>query len=280
MKTFQVYIIALLVVLFSGCESDLVKTTIGEGTAPVLNSNASSMILLKVDSANVALTLDWTDPGYLDDTSLGNIVGDFELEIDKNENFSDPKSIRSSDSLSISFSTYELNKILLDMECEEDVATNIYIRVNSIYFVTDTLRSNVLNLNITPYSVFIPPAIEVPEELWISGEALTTGWNAPFLPEQQFTKVSETVFSITIEFLATQNYEMITDSQGVNWTPCYRIDPALIPADMLYGGTFVWDGEGSAYGWGSKKFLSPPDPGVYTVTMDFQTATFTTVLQE
>ena len=48
---------------------------------------------------------------------------------------------------------------------------------------------------------------------------------------------------------------------------------------MLYEGTFVWDGEGSEYGWGSKKFLSPPDAGTYTVTMDFQTATYTTALQ-
>ena len=279
MKTIQLILIAAIVVFSSGCETDLLKTTIGEGSAPELNSSSMDIVLLKVDSANLAFTLNWTDPGYLDDISDGNIIGEYVLEIDKNEDFSDPTSISSSDSLSRAFSVYEINKILVDMECEADVALSIYMRVSSIYFYTDTLRSNVLDMNMTPYSTVIPPAIEVPEELWISGEALTTGWNAPFLPEQQFTKESETVFSITIAFLATQNYEMITDSQGVNWTPCYRIDPDLDPADMLYGGTFVWDGEGSAYGWGSKKFLSPPDAGVYKVTMDFQTATFTTVLQ-
>ena len=70
---------------------------------------------------------------------------------------------------------------------------------------------------------------------------------------------------------------MITDGEGSNWTPCYRIDPALDPSEMIWGGTFVWDGEGSDYSWGSKKFLSPPEDGIYKITMDFQTASFIVV---
>ncbi len=279
MKSIHISVISALVIMLSACESELLKTTIGEGSAPVLNASASEIVLLQVDSANVALTLNWTDPGYLDDTVNGNIIGTFILDIDKEENFPDPRTITRVNIFSESFSVYDLNRILIDLQCEPEVVNNIYTRVRSVYFYTDTLSSNVLNLSLTPYNVAIPPAIAVPDELWISGEALTTGWQQPFLPQQQFTKTGETVFEISIEFLATQNYEMITDGQGLNWTPCYRIDPALNPANMLYSGTFVWDGEGSAYNWGTKKFLSPPDAGVYKVTMDFQTATFTAVLQ-
>lgn len=279
MKSLHTYLIALVMVLFSACESELLKTTIDEGTAPQLDASSSDIVLLEADSGNVALTLNWTDPEYLDDTSNGNIIGAFVLDIDTTADFSEPKTMSYVNNFSKSFSVYELNKILLDLDCVPEVASNIYTRVSSIFFFTDTMSSNVMSLNITPYNSFIPPAIAVPEELWISGEALTTGWNSPFLPGQQFTKESATVFSITIDFLATQDYEMITDSQGVNWTPCYRIDPALDPLDMLFEGSFVWDGDGSDYGWGSKKFKSPPDAGTYKVTMDFQTATYTTVLQ-
>jgi hypothetical protein len=279
MKTLHLYIITAIMVLFSACESDLLKTTIDEGTAPVLNTSSSDLVLLKTDSANMAFTLEWTDPGYLNDTSNGSISGTYVLDIDKNSDFSDPKTFTQVNNLTKSFSVYEINKILLDMGCTPEAVNAISVRLTSIFFGTDTLSSNVLSVNMTPYEVKIPPAVEVPEELWISGDALTTGWNAPFLPEQQFTKVSETEFTITIDFLATQKYEMITDSQGINWTPCYRIDPALDPAAMLYEGTFVVDGEGSEFNWGSKLFLSPPDAGTYTVTMDFQTATYTTVPQ-
>jgi hypothetical protein len=123
----------------------------------------------------------------------------------------------------------------------------------------------------------LPPAIAVPAELWISGDALTTGWNQPFLPEQQFTQETATSFSITIDLLGGKDYEMITDGTGSNWTPCYRIDPVLNPSEMVWGGTFVWDGQGSDYGWASKKFLSPPNDGRYKITIDFQDATFTVV---
>ncbi|MFA9389955.1 MAG: SusE domain-containing protein [Prolixibacteraceae bacterium] len=275
MKTIHYYLIAAVLILFSACESDLLKTTIGDGTAPQLTASSSELILARADSANTALTVNWTAPGYLDDTSNGDVIGTYVVSVSTSETFATAKSYTLVNLYEKSFSVYALNKIMLDLGAETDVSNPVYIRVKSVYFTEDTLSSNLVNVAVTPYTTVIPPAINVPEELWITGDALPSGWNQPFLTEQQFTKETATTFSITINLLGGKDYEMITDGTGANWTPCYRIDPALDPATMVWGGTFVWDGEGSAYSWSSKKFLSPPNDGLYKITMDFQNAEFT-----
>lgn len=275
MKAIKYYLIAAVLLLFSACESDLLKTTIGDGTAPQLTASASNVVLVRTDSAKVALTVNWTDPNYLEDTSNGNVIGTYVVDVSTSETFETVKSYSLVNLFEKSFSVYALNKLMLDLGAEPEVASSLYVQVKSIFFSSDTLVSNVQVISVTPYPTVIPPAIKVPEELWISGDALTTGWNQPFLPEQQFTKETTTSFSITINLLGGKDYEMITDGTGANWTPCYRIDPALDPSTMVWGGTFVWDGEGSAYSWGSKKFLSPPNDGLYKITMDFQNAEFT-----
>lgn len=274
LKTHAAIIFSLSMLFFAACESDLMKPTIGEGTPPALTASRTELVLTRTDSANEALNLNWTSPGYLENTDEGDVTGNYFVDIDLNQDFSTSKSFATGNLLQRTFTVYALNKIMLDLGAEPDMPHPVYVRVRSVFFTTSTLNSNVLNISITPYTTIIPPAITVPEQLWISGDALTTGWNQPFLPEQQFSKETATSFSITIDLLGGKDYEMITDGTGSNWTPCYRIDPALDPASMVWGGTFVWDGEGSAYSWGSKKFLSPPDDGTYKITMDFQEATF------
>lgn len=277
MKSLHITIIALLTLLFAACESDLLKTTIGDGTAPELNASESNLVLIRTDSSNLAIKFNWTSPNYLDDTANGNVIGAYVVEIDKTASFASPKSVATGNNLERSFTVYALNKILLDLACETEVENDIYVRVKSIFFNSDTLFSNVLNLKITPYATVIPPAISVPEEVWIWGDALGIPWATPFPQQLQFTKETATSFSITIDLIGGLDYEMITDGTGSNWTPCYRIDPALDPATMVWDGTFVRDGEGSEYGWGSKKFLSPPNDGSYKITLNFQDATFTVV---
>lgn len=272
-----IYILTALLFLTTACENSLEKTTIGDGTAPTLSASSTAIVLARTDSANVALTLNWNNPGYLDDTSKGDLVGTYIIQIDKNASFSNSKIISMVNSFDRSFSVYALNKMLLDLECDADVENSVYVRVKSIFFSSDTLVSNVLTLAVTPFSTVIPPIIAVPAELWISGEALTTGWNAPFLPEQQFTKETETSFSITIDLIGNARYEMITDGNGSNWTPCYRIDPEIDPATTIWGGSFVWDGDGSDYGWSTILFQAPPDDGTYKITLNFQDATFTVI---
>ncbi len=277
MKSKFIYTILVLLMVFSACENDLLKTTITDGTAPVLTSSKTRIELLLADSANNAISLSWTDPKYLDNTSNGSLVGTYFIEIDKSNDFSAPILIAAGNTLEQSFSVYNFNKLLLGMDCNSGVANDIFVRVKSVFFNSDTLLSNVLQLSVTPYATVIPPAITVPGELWISGAAIPAGWITPFPANQKFFKESSTTFSIIIDLLGGKDYEMITDGNGVNWTPCYRLDPAIDPASVVWGGGFVWDGNGSPYNWGSKKFLSPPSDGTYKLTFNFQDATYTVV---
>ncbi len=277
MKSLHIFSITAILVLFSSCESDLLKTTIGEGTAPLLNNSATDIVLLKEDSANVALTLNWTNPEYLGDTEQGDLVGKYIISIDKNESFPDPKMITLVNAFEKSFTVFEFNKILANLECEPDVVNTIYIRVQSVFFSSDTLVSNVSSMSVTPYNTVLPPLIAVPEELWISGNGLTTGWNSPFLPEQQFTKESKTSFSITIPLIGGGRYEMITNGAGSPWSPCYRLDPAIVPSSVVWGGTFSVCGEGTTLLWTAILFMAPPDNATYKITLDFQEATYVVV---
>lgn len=275
MKRIYNSLIILLLLAVTACETDIMQTTIGEGTAPVASASTSDVVLTRADSANVALTVTWTNPDYLDDTSNGDVIGNYTVEVSNSASFETTKSYAFVNEFEKSFTVYALNKLLLDMEYAPDVAQDVFLRVKSIFFTEDTLTSNVLNISVTPYTTVIPPEIEVPQELWISGDGLEGGWITPFPTERQFDKISDTKFTITIFIAANTEYEMITDGTGSNWTPCYRIDPALDPMAMIWGGTFVWDGEGSDYSWGSKKFMSPDQDGLYKITMDFQNAEFT-----
>ncbi len=277
MRSIHLYIIIAFLMLFSACENDLLKTTIQDGTAPVASTSASQVVLTKSDSANNALTITWSDPKYLDDTSNGNVVGKYVVEVDKSETFATAASVTLGNVFEQSYTVYKLNKLMLDLGCTPDVANDVFVRVKSIFFSEDTLISNVVKISVTPYTTVIPPAIAVPAELWISGDAIPAGWITPFPADQKFTQETATVFTLTIKLKGNSDYELITDGTGSNWTPCYRIDPALDPTTIVNGGTFVWDGNGSDYGWGSKKFKTPASDGTYKLTFNFQDATFTVV---
>ena len=261
--------------IFSSCENDLLKTTIQKGTAPVLSASSTQIVLARSDSANNALTLTWTDPKYLENTSTGNVVGLYFIEIDKTESFSTATVVEMGNSLEQSYSVFKLNKLAIKMGCETDVASNLYVRMKSVFFSSDTLISNVVTLSVTPYSTIIPPAIAVPAELYITGDATAGAWDKPLPANQKFTQLTTTTFMITVDLKANGTYALITDGTGNNWTPCYKLDPNVDPATVTMGGTFVQDGNGSVYNWTSKNFQAPAKDGTFKLTFNFQDATFT-----
>jgi hypothetical protein len=275
MRKLHIYILAVLLMFLSACETDLLKTFITEGTAPIATASSSQLVLARADSANTILTLNWTDPKYLDDTSNGNVVGAYFVEIDLNESFSKPTIVEMGNTLELSYSVYKLNKLVIKMGCETDVPSNLFVRVKSVFFSSDTLTSNVLTLTVTPYSTVIPPAIAVPAELFITGDATIGGWNKPLPANQKFTQLTPTTFMITVDLKANGTYALITDVAGNQWTPCYKLHPNTDPASVILGGSFVQDGEGSEFNWTAKNFVAPDKDGTYKLTFNFQDATFT-----
>ena len=278
-KFLSVLLLALIVLSFiTSCKKDLDNYQIKDGTAPVLTmSTTNALVLTKEDSASNVLSFSWTDPKYLAEGTNGSLVGIYQLEIDVTNQFANPQLIITGNKLDTSFNVYQLNVKMSALNCVPEVATTIYFRVKSIFFEEDTLISNVCSLQVTSYNMSVPPAIAVPDELYITGAAIPAGWAVPFPDNQKFTKINETTFTLTIDLLGGKEYELVTDVTGANWTPCYRLAPDANQLELVNGGTFVWDGAGSEYNWTTKKFLTPATDGSYTLTFNFQNATFTVV---
>jgi hypothetical protein len=130
------------------------------------------------------------------------------------------------------------------------------------------LTSNTMKFNVTPFAP--PPKVPVPTAgtLWIIGDAVASSWNnplpAPFDATQKFTKVSETLYELVVDFKGGGYFKLIQEN-GV-WGTQYH----MVEGDAT-GGTF------------EKKDADPafigPAAGKYKMSVDFQSGKFTVTKQ-
>lgn len=162
MKIFNYLFLAGALLATASCENDMEKLTYqsGEAKAAVLDTPAqTSLILESRNSENVALDLTWSKPDFGYQAIVTNNV---ELDLAAN-NFSNPRIIASGSSTTTTHSVTvaDLNSTLIsllaDNGIEEDFSARDYqVRIaSSISADAETLYSNVLTLNITPYSMDI-----------------------------------------------------------------------------------------------------------------------------
>ena len=169
MKKLLNYIPVLGVALaFAACESDLDGATYNAETAQpaVLNAPASTNIVLNAANANdAALTLTWAKPdfGY---SAISTTNIDFDLA---GNDFAHARQLAAvTTAVEQSITVNDLNSavinLLNDYGVEGDYSARDYeIRLAShISQAADTLYSNVITLNITPYSMDVQyPSISV-----------------------------------------------------------------------------------------------------------------------
>ena len=160
MKIFNYLFLAGALLATASCENDMEKLTYqsGEAKAAVLDTPAqTSLILESRNSENVALDLTWSKPDFGYQAIVTNNV---ELDLAAN-NFSNPRIIASGSSTTTTHSVTvaDLNSTLIsllaDNGIKEDFSARDYqVRIaSSISADAETLYSNVLTLNITPYSM-------------------------------------------------------------------------------------------------------------------------------
>jgi hypothetical protein len=134
------------------------------------------------------------------------------------------------------------------------------------------LTSNVVSFTTTPFAP--PPKVEPPTNgtLWITGDAPNgpPSWSnpvpAPYDVTFQFTKISNTLYELTVPMKGGGGYKLI-QIQG-DWGTQYH---------MLPGGT--WQGGNIEKKNSDPQFPGPPDAGNYKITVDFQLGKFTAVKQ-
>lgn len=262
--------ILLLSAFFTSCEKDEIKSEFLGGTAPKLTASTDSAAMSFDNADNVAVGFNWTNPEYQFNSGISSHNVTYLLEFDlQGANFSTPnrKQLSLDGDLGKKVLVKELNDYMLNqMELQVGTEYNLEVRVTaSIDNKYSVLVSNVVPLKATPYS--IPPKVTPPAtgHLWILGDATPNGWDNPLNPtykdSQEFTKVSETLYELTIDLPGGGGYKLIQED-GV-WGTQYH---------MLAGGT--WEGGDIEMKDSDPQFPGPPAAGTYKITVDFQRGKF------
>lgn len=280
MKTLfsKLFFISIALMALNSCSKDQAMDTFNGGSAPTLTADKTTTIpLAYINKDNEAITLTWTNPNYQFASGTSSQDVAYTIEIDTSgANFTNPQrqvlSVSKDLSLSITqsvFNGYLLNQLQLDTLHNH----NIEIRVSSTIggVLATKLVSNVLKFSVKPYS--IPPVVQLPAsgQLFLVGSATAGGWNNPVpVPSQQFTKVSNTQYTITVPLIGGQEY-LLLPVNG-DWNQKYAV-PDKTVSGLNAGGDFKF------YTSGGDNFPGPSASGTYKIDVDFQRGKFTVTKQ-
>jgi hypothetical protein len=244
------------------------------GTPPVLiASSTTPLVLSGANSTNQAVKFSWTNPNYQFTTGTSSQDVSYLLQIDTTgSNFTNPRKqeVSISKDLSKEFTTKELNGFfgLTKMNLLEGIPHNIEFRIKaSLANGSIPQYSNVIKMVITPY---LDVAVPIPTNgtLWITGDAATSGWSNPlgnpYDATQKFTKVSNTLYELTVTLPGGGNYKILQDNG--RWDTQYH---------MIAGGT--WSGGDFEKKDAEPAFPGPPTAGNYKITVNFITGKYTVV---
>lgn len=263
----------LLTVMLGSCKKDEYKNYFESGTAPVLTTSAAAVKLSYATAAEEAVKLTWTNPNYTFTTGVSSQSVNYVLEIDTTgANFTNPnkKSISISQDLSLSISVAEFNDYLLNqLVLKPGMNHNLDVRVKaSLASGTVPIYSNVLKLTATPYS--IPPKVAVPSsgKLFLVGDASPGGWTNPVpVPSQEFVKVSETLYELTVPLSAGKSY-LFLPVNG-DWGFKYG----------AMGANNSNNPDGDDFKPNGGDMASPATNGTYKIVVDFQRGKFSVTKQ-
>lgn len=260
--------ILVLFILWS-CEKKENKLYYEGGTPPLLTASKTGTVALSfANKDQEAVKISWTNPDYKFTTGLSSQGVTYQVEIDTTgANFTNPnrKIINISNDLSLTLTQNDLNDYLLNqLQLVPGMPHNIEMRVKS--FLPNNngmLTSNVLKFTVTPFS--IPPKVAPPAtgKLFIVGNATNGDWNNPVpVPSQEFTKISPTLFEITLT-LKAGSYLFLAENG--KW-------------DIKYGAIGANNSNnanGDDFRIGGGDMLAPAASGSYKIQVDFQRGKFT-----
>lgn len=256
--------------LLIGCDKKENKVFYTGNTTPVLTASSTTLTLAPGQDTAIALRLNWTNPNYQFTTGNSSQDVTYLLEIDTaNANFGSARkySATIAKDLATSYNVGDLNSILgntikLDTTGRR---SSIEVRITASINGTVPVMSNVLKISTNAFNP--PPKVALPTtgNLYLVGDATPGGWANPVpTPSQQFTKISNTVYEITVPLLAGKSYLMLP--LNGDW------------ADK-YGGAGATGNSNNPAGdvlkRGGSDLKSPDVAGTYKIRVNFQDGTFT-----
>jgi hypothetical protein len=272
-NNFKYFLSALvLLAVVASCKKDEHKISYEGGTPPVLTpSSTAPLVLTSSDATKPAIKFTWTNPNYQFTTGLSSQDVTYVLQVDTTgANFSskNKQEVSIAKDLSTQFTVKELNAVLAKLNLLENMTHNVEFRLKSTLIGGSVpLYSNVVKMVITPY---LDVAVPIPTNgtLWATGDATGAGWanplGAPYDVSQKFTKISNTLYELTLNMPGGGNYKLIQE-QG-QWGSQYH---------MLSGGT--WNGGSFEQKDSDPGFPGPPSGGTYKITVNFKTGLYTVV---
>lgn len=260
----------LAVVLFS-CEKDENRVYFNGGKAPVItattNSGTSTLDMSFATQGEEAVQLSWTNPDYEFSTGVSSHDVRYVLEVDvAGENFgsSNKKSIAVNNELGYTFTQAELNDIMLNqlsLTVEEPHDIEMRVKASISGSAKSELVSDKVVFTATPYK--IPPKWAPPAKLFIIGAATPGEWTQPVPANQELTKVSPTMFEITIHLDASESYLFIPVNGS--WSAKYG----------GMGANNTNNPNGDDFKPEGGDLISPAAEGNYKIQVDFQRGKFT-----
>lgn len=271
--------LVLATFLLVSCEKEENKIFFEGGTPPVLTASTAAVNLLPppADESAEAIRFNWTNPEFRFTTGISSQDVNYKLEFDTvGANFGSKSKYLTTIARDLSkrYTVAELNAVLGNsMLLPFGRKYNLEARITStIGTSTVALTSNKVAFTATPYAP--PPKVPLPltGKLYIVGNATPGGWNNPVpTPSQEFTKVSNTEYTITLPLSGAGNFYLFLPENG-SWSSKFAV-PDNSVSGVSNGGEFRF------FSSGGQDIPAPAAPGNYRITVDFQKGLFTVVKQ-
>jgi hypothetical protein len=271
----KLFFISAFALLLGSCKKDESQQFYKGGTAPVLSASVTGTIPLAYATKDqVGVTFSWLNPSYQFINGISSQDVAYTIEIDKTgNNFGANKlTISIAKDLAVIYTQDQFNSLIAGLNLTVGTAASIDVRIKASLNgnVATLLTSNTLVFSVTPYNP--PPKVAVPAGgvLYLVGSATGGGWGNPVpVPAQQFTKVSTTLYSITVPLTGGQEF-LFLPLNG-NWDHKFACNKTANPPSGDTGGVFGYD-----FG---DNFPGPAANGTYKIDVDFQKGIYTVTKQ-
>ncbi|HXB08314.1 MAG TPA: SusE domain-containing protein [Puia sp.] len=276
------------VLALAACKKQGTDVVYESGVAPVLTATLKDSIpLSSANAKNQAISFAWTNPNYQFSNGPSSLNVTYNLEFDTvGANFTSPhmQTVQVSPNLSTSFTVDALNGLVANgLQLAYGQQHTLQVRVVSQIAPYTSgsagiamLNSNPLNFTVTPYAP--PPAVNPPASgtlVLVGGDPLLGAWSNPVPAAQQFTKVSNTDYQLTIALSGGDPTNSNSSDQylilPVNGSWSHKYACASTSAEPFSGGSFGLDQ--------SSNFPGPTAAGTYKFDVNFQTGIITVTKQ-